>query len=164
MASEVHKRGTLVLFTFSICILHTLSASLDTCEANGPCESDNIFTCETDQWLSQNGSIPGYHVLCITREPENPSSLNIKFYRSGLADTAHSGQYISSSHDFSSLRFELEHVLHIQKKDALREGLPSIEQPNPWGAFSPSGNLITDINLCEGTLLIFEGGVFIYPA
>ena len=129
------NRRALILLTLTLSFLHTLSASYNTCEANGPCESDHIFRCETEQWLSQNGSVPGYHVLCITREPGS-ASLHIAFHREGLSDAAHSGHYISSSHDFKSLRSELERVLRMEKRDALREGLAKVEQPNLWGAFS----------------------------
>merc|ERR1719229_845993 len=111
---------TLFLWTYSLYLTHSDKSttteaplSLDTCEANGPCLSDYPFKCHTDQWLSQNGSVPGYHVLCITKDLST-NALEITFYRDGEDTPTSSGRYISSSHDIPSLRVELERILRIQ--------------------------------------------------
>ena len=88
-----------------------------------------------------------------------------RIYREGVATSSHSGQYISDATTMKQLRSELERILKIKKTDILRDALSEeADKPNPWGLFTPNGVRIIDINLCRGTLLIFEGGVFIYPA
>merc|ERR1712157_657550 len=60
---------------------------------------------------------------------------------------------------------ELERVLSIELSDAARSAIPNeLDRPNPWAIYNTAGEPILDIGLCFGTLLIFEGGVFIYPA
>ena len=136
---------------------------LDTCEANGPCLS-NQFECQSDEWLSQNASVSGYHVLCITKDLES-NALEIEFHRDGIASGSTSGRYTSSSHDVPSLRLELERILRIQLTDSKLLAIPNdVDRPNLWGLFDPQGQRVVDFNQCEGTLLVFVGGVFIYPA
>ena len=36
------------------------------------------YECENDLWLNRNGTLPGYHVLCITNDP-NDSTQTKKF-------------------------------------------------------------------------------------
>merc|ERR1740123_134787 len=122
--------------------------------------------CVTDEWLSQNGTVAGYHVLCIQADKAS-NALNIEFFREGINERKHSGKYISDSKDLSQLRVELEHVLSIQTEltDAARNAhTNALDRPNPWAIFNADGEQIVAFEDCFGTLLVFEGGVFIYPA
>eukprot|EP01083_Nonionella_stella_P210899 763073_1 len=95
----------------SIWLIHILilfmANSSSVCEVNDNGESSCATLCETDKWISQNGTVPGYHVLCITKDTTT-NALNIKFYREGVAAQTYAGQYISNAKNFKQLRNELE--------------------------------------------------------
>ena len=123
-------------------------------DSDGQCTAPNTL-CETEKWISQNGTVPGYHVLCIT---PNGNALDIEFYRDGVNMPAHSGRYTSDAKTFAKLRIELEKVLHIKWTDKLRDDTPhELDKHNPWAAFNPRGIRIRDIDLMRGTIVLFEG-------
>ena len=153
-----------ILLSYLSLIHLTQSSTSGQCSISDDGSDTDCNPCQNDQWVSQNGTVPGYHVICITQDPAT-SSLNIQFYREGVAEQTHSGQYISDAKTIKDLRAELERILKIKKTDILRNALSNeADKPNPWAIFNPNGVRIIDINLCRGTLLIFESGVFIYPA
>eukprot|EP01083_Nonionella_stella_P030847 84524_1 len=139
----------------------TLNVAMAEVHADGT--SIDLDLCDTTQWISQNGSVPGYHVLCVTHEPNN--ELNIEFYRDGLDDPLHSGQFTTASQPIQSLRLELEEILQIHKTDSKRDSISNpIDKFNPWSICAPHGAAVAHISDISGLLLVFEGGVFMYPA
>eukprot|EP01083_Nonionella_stella_P152504 488966_1 len=116
--SPYHNHVTLIILYLSLCAwFHYQASTCDVSDSDpsSSCIADMIV-CETEQWISQNGSIPGYHVLCITTD-SNSHALNIQFYRNGINDATQTGQYISDAKDIPSLRRELERILRIQHTD-----------------------------------------------
>eukprot|EP01083_Nonionella_stella_P100237 282415_1 len=78
--STYHNSVTFIILYLSLWTWFHCQAS--TCDvpdddASSSCITDNI-SCQTEQWISQNGSIPGYHVLCITTDADS-YALNIEF-------------------------------------------------------------------------------------
>ena len=157
---------TLIIILSYLSLYHIQSEEQATCSVDGSdTDCNKQSQCpQVNEWISQNGTIPGYHVLCITKDTTNNNALNIEFYREGISSTTNSGQYISDSITMKQIRKELERILKIAKTDAKRKELQKKDRPNKWGIFTPQGIRIIDFQLLRGTLLVFEGGVFIYPA
>ncbi|ETO26516.1 hypothetical protein RFI_10622, partial [Reticulomyxa filosa] len=123
------------------------------------------FICDTENWLNRNGSIEGYHVLCVRQLEGEKTALEIEYWVNGHTESDVHSKYVLSDQDMSSvtnLRAVLEGLLQIKQTDTetTKTGF------QPWRMFTQFGYSITQkdyLTAFLGTVLVFEGGQFIYP-
>eukprot|EP01083_Nonionella_stella_P080120 219967_1 len=124
----------------------------------GRVETNDISECVNDEWLNQNGTLDGYHVLCIKHDTAQ-NELNVEYFRGGINDTDTRGQIQISMEDISDI---------ISVRNRLQNALSIIPRPrgyNEWTMYNSQLQKIDtlDVLLKSGTILVYEGGIFIWP-
>eukprot|EP01084_Bolivina_argentea_P167396 290527_1 len=122
----------------------------------------NLSECVSDEWLNQNGTLDGYHVLCVEK---NQKQLNIQYFIGGVdninsnTNTNTNGNIqisMSDITDIFTLRNVIQNILSI---------VPRGPGYNEWTMYNANGQKIETLTdfLQYGTILIYEGGIFMWP-
>jgi len=125
----------------------------------------SIRPCETDLWLNRNGSINGYHVLCVMPQRNSDSWRDVQFYRNGVLDESSGNETIDATEIDSGedLRTVVEKMVRMKKTDSRRQRLPKKDRYQKWQMYDSEGRIIRELEQFYGTVLVFEGGMFVYP-
>ena len=124
--------------------------------------------CDVNNWLNRNGTLTGYHVLCI--ENIDNISMKISYYKDGIESNKH--EYISNAESMTKLRRELESKLSISRTDENRSKLKKKDRYVKWAMYHTKKinkltpgyvNFGDNKDVLYGLVLIYEGGNFIYP-
>uniref|UniRef100_A0A7S3KVR6 Fe2OG dioxygenase domain-containing protein n=1 Tax=Amphora coffeiformis TaxID=265554 RepID=A0A7S3KVR6_9STRA len=140
--------------------------------------SDTLFPCNEDildQYLHED-AVPGYHVVCFSaaHNPEKAAKdfLQVTYYLEGFRNKTVTQTFPKFKGKFSwkHIKFGLERKLKLEMKEWM-DGF------QPWAIFTPLGqrvidagvddpetdDLILDVLLRFQTVLVYEGGQFIWP-
>jgi prolyl 4-hydroxylase len=147
-------------------------------EATAP--SDFVFPCNNStlqQYLHQE-AVPGFHIVCFDRfkatQTETREFLKLTYYRFGVDKKNETiVQTFPAPFNWKQIRFAVTRKLDLVMKEKIGEY-------QPWAVFTPMGqrvvdaetdstvdaeaeDLILQILVRYQTLLIYEGGQFLWP-
>jgi prolyl 4-hydroxylase len=149
-------------------------------EATEPSPSNFLFPCNNStlkQYLHDE-AVPGFHIVCFDRfkatQTETREFLKLTYYRFGVdKKNGTIVQTFPAPFNWKQIRFAMERKLDLTMKKKIGEY-------QPWAVFTPMGQRVVDADMDSTvdaeaedlilqilvryqTLLIYEGGQFLWP-
>lgn len=140
--------------------------------------SDALFPCVDavlDQYLHDE-PVPGYHIVCFSSahnpEKKHKDFIQLTYYPDGFRNKTITQTFpqINGKFNWKHIRFGMERKMKLEMKEWIGEF-------QPWAIFTPLGQRVADAELDDPeaedlvlqvllkyqTLLVYEGGQFIWP-